>query len=56
MQHVNSSGNHDSGDHGKDRGVPLSIQGLRSSASEAEFHAAFFDAEALISNIVCTTL
>lgn len=50
MQHLSSSGHQDSGDHVKDRGVPLTIQGLRSNASETEFHAVFFDAEALVGN------
>lgn len=48
LQHASASGHHDSGDHAKDRGVPLTIQGLRSNASEKEFHAVFFDAEALV--------
>ena len=48
LQHASSSGNHDSGEHAKDRGVPLTIQGLRSNTSEKEFHAVFFDVEALI--------
>lgn len=45
---MSSSGHQDSGDHVKDRGVPLSIQGLRSNGNESEFHAVFFDAEALV--------
>ncbi|XP_057372178.1 WD repeat-containing protein 7-like isoform X1 [Daphnia carinata] len=48
LQHANASNNQDSGDLSKDRGVPLSIQGLRSHSSETEFHAVFFDAEALV--------
>ncbi len=49
---MSSSAHQDTGDHAKDRGVPLTIQGLRSNASETEFHAIFFDAEALVGNRV----
>ena len=48
MQHLNSGGHQESGDHVKDRGVPLTIQGLKSSGSESELHTIFFDAEAVV--------
>jgi len=48
LQHLSASGHHDSDHHLKERSLPLSFQGLRTNPTDGEFHAVFFDAEALI--------
>lgn len=48
LQHLSGTGHHDSDHHLKERSIPLTFQGLRTNTTDGEFHAVFFDAEALI--------
>ena len=48
LQHLSGPGHHDSDHHLKERSIPLTFQGLRTNPIDGEFHAVFFDAEALI--------
>lgn len=55
LQHHGVGGHSDSGHPNKERGVPVTVQGLRTNPKDGESHAILFDAEALIGKHLNTT-